>query len=297
MNSAPPRSRYELGYLSLGALFGLVFLGVLTLLTWEQIKRSEATISLIVSTDRAYERALITLGERLRSPSPSHTPSIVSVYAEGRFGDTTVGITAQLLGNDHDRAPSTPLPNPPLSRSASPPLIDLDSLLDSPTVCSERLATVVGRSTFGKDLTPGSLTSAHTCEITPVALAPGSSFHDNLGVTERLVLRSPTSEGLYTLTTAGFLDAVAPIEIRGSILLIAGGDLFVAALEAPVPSTVTLVSVTGRIIVGQVASTLSVHALGYGGVELPPNTSQTLTAPPLPRRERLLLGVRRGSPQ
>lgn len=297
MNSVPPRPQHELGYLSLGALFGLVFLGVLTLLTWEQIKRSEATISLIVSTDRAYERALITLGERLRSPSALHTPLIGSVYGEGRFGDTTVGITAQLLGNDHDRAPSTPLPSLSLSRSAPLPLIDLDSLLDSPTVCSDRLATVVGRSTFGKDLTPGSLTSAHTCEISPVALAQGSSFHENLGVTGRLVLQSPTSGGLYTLATAGFLDAVAPIEIRGSVLLIAGGDLFVTVLEASVPSTVTLVSMTGKIVVEQVASSVSVHALGYGGVELPPNTSQNLTAPLPPTRERLLLGVRRGSPQ
>ncbi len=287
------------GTLTLGILFGIVFLSTVALLTMIETSMSEHIAGRFFATDRAYGRALARSLERIRTHEDALLPTdsfFEDLYSEGRFGATTIGVTARIAVNRTTISQGTALLDGATPGSPRFPFVDLDHLLSAPQECHEPLPSEVGRTPGGHLLTPGSLTSAETCHTSPNTIARGGPFAGNIVIPVGAVLQSPMNGHGVTLATSGFIEASSPLTIRGTALIVAGGDLFIAALEASEPSMASLVAVTGRIAIGYVSPNLLVRAFGFAGVDLPPATNLS-TAPPLPPlRERLVVGVKRGPP-
>lgn len=298
MRASPIHRSNDAGHLTLGILFGIVFLSTVVFLASREVRTSEHIATRLISTERGYRRALAqNIAEiRSRESAPAASPFFEDIYTEGRFGTMTIGVTSTIGLNRFFIAQQTALLNGGAPGSPRFPFIDLDQLLSAPRACPAPLPADVGRTPGGRILTPGSLSSAELCQLQPNAVRGGNSFRENIAVPGGTLLESPTPADLVTLATPGFIEAATPLTIRGTAIIVAGGDLFIATLEASKPSMVSLVATTGRIVIGHVSPNLAVRAFGFAGVDLPPDTTLS-TAPPLPPlRERLILGIKRGPP-
>jgi len=153
MSSVTAVQHNETGSITLGVFFGLVLLGVVVTLTWSQMQVAERALRRLISTDRAYDRALVSLTERLNTAAvtSASTSARSALYGAGTFGEITIGATASVITNSARPSLGTAVIDGSQPLSISFPFIDLDHLLPPPTTCPE------SRGARSADLSPGDL--------------------------------------------------------------------------------------------------------------------------------------------
>lgn len=151
--------------------------------------------------------------------------------------------------------------------------IDYNSLFASPSPCpGQRHNAPEESATLPR--------SATTCEL-PSRLMQGLAALDNLHCRDLVVERSDDS-GPLILTTVGSLVCDGVLTITASSLIVAGGDIRIAAVAAAssTPIAITMISAHGGITVGGTSGPISLLGLSRSALNVP--LSPVPRDPPLP---------------
>jgi hypothetical protein len=140
--------------------------------------------------------------------------------------------------------------------------VDYNSLFANPSGCP-------GLRGSNSEQFAASPSSGFSCELPP-RLAQNLIVLENIRCRD-LVMESAERGKSLTIATPGSLTCDGLVTVSAHTLVIAGGDLRIAALKSasPTPIAITLLSAHGAIVVGNTTGLLSVLALGRDLLNIP----------------------------
>lgn len=262
-----------------GVFIGLVVLGLTATMLVESTHELAALLNLTHRIDRAARRAVTAVFEKIPAAPPFPPPGIGRIAAAGESGGMKLVARGEIL------APSGGV-------------IDFESLLNNPSKCRRVEPSKPDRTANGELLTPSAARSPMTCRLAPEELSFDTAGMENLSLTGGTAVPTPPSGAdTVALSSPGYIEAPLPLVISNDAVIVAGGDIFLAALEAaPLKrAIVTVVSATGRIVIGRAAPTLSLDLHAPQGVSAPLTAVRTASGPKPPRISRILLGIYSGA--
>lgn len=151
-----------------------------------------------------------------------------------------------------------------LRRGLHFPQLQFTELFTGPDTCHYRRSTSSTRTYAGLLLSAPAALSKFDCRELP----SGAYHAGNLSAPAHW---SAPSRNL--LAVRGYAEFPYGIEVADELLLVAGGDIFIAAVNASASSAhLTLVSTTGTIQVQSASPALSIQTISWLGASLPPGT-------------------------
>ena len=169
------------------------------------------------------------------------------------------------------------------------PLVDPSELFASPTNCLASNVHRTSRTTSGFHLTPSAVRSFNTCRVQQ-PLPSDARFQSNIEAAGALTLPSAPQQ---TVTATGYIDIDQPLVVSAPIRIMAGGDLRIATITQGTAASadITVVSLTGAVLIEQVVGTVRLQAVGWQGVYLPGNAQTVRLPATLPLQTQDILGV------
>ncbi|MBX7143903.1 MAG: hypothetical protein K1X79_05580 [Oligoflexia bacterium] len=150
------------------------------------------------------------------------------------------------------------------ARLAAPntfPYLDLDAIFRNSRPCPTTFFSAPKSSSFNFTLTPESFVAQALCRAPTLALA----YSGNIEISQPLALGSPGSPSL--LAARGYIDIASSLMAQGPLLVVAAGDLHIHELQSP--HAVTLVSMTGTLVIDGTRGNPNLKLLAWKDIQAP----------------------------
>lgn len=164
------------------------------------------------------------------------------------------------------------------------PLFDSQLIFDSLSPCPIAHTSRPALTSLGSPISLGSAVSQATCQL---------SAQNTQKIAGNLILNASQTKFLSApsiLVASGYLDFAGQLDLSGTTLIIAAGDLHLHTVRSN--SALTLVSLTGQIVVDQIQGVPQLKLIAKQGVIAPAvwSTSDNGLWPPI--QSSLLLGIK-----
>lgn len=149
------------------------------------------------------------------------------------------------------------------------------------------------------ELTPSSCIaiSNHTFLVSEGALRSKSYCELHTLIDKTAMIENIYAEDLISLSNASLLSSLGSIYLKKftlqtrKLIILAGGDITIEKIVAPLSSDIWLISGTGKIIVRAISGRVAINPIGRTAPSLPDHT-EIFNTPPNLRRGSLILSLR-----